>query len=94
MRRLFLVPITCMLLATSANAATIHVGVKGLVCAFCATGLEKTFKKEAAIDSVKVDLENKLVTLETKADQDIDDATITERITDAGFTITDIRRAK
>lgn len=94
MRRLFLVPITCMLLAANANAATIHVGVKGLVCAFCATGLEKTFKKEAAIDSVKVDLENKLVTLETKADQDIDDATITQNITDAGFTITDIRRAK
>lgn len=94
MRRFLLVPLTVLLLAAQANAATIHVGVKGLVCAFCATGLEKTFKKEAAIESVNVDLENKLVTLETKADQDIDDATITERITDAGFTITDIHRMK
>lgn len=94
MRRLLFTPIAVMLLTTSAHAAIIHVGVKGLVCAFCATGLEKTFKKEAAIESVNVDLENKLVTLETKADQDIDDATITERITDAGFTITDIHRMK
>jgi copper chaperone CopZ len=94
MRRLFILPITIMLLATSASAATIHVGVKGLVCAFCATGLEKTFKKEAAIESVKVDLESKLVTLDTKPKQDIDDATITKLITDAGFTITDIHRGK
>ncbi len=94
MRRLFLVPLTLVLLATSVQAATIHVGVKGLVCAFCATGLEKTFEKEPAIKTVKVDLENKLVTLETKPNQDIDDATITERITDAGFTITDIHRMK
>ena len=94
MRCLFLVPLTLMLLATSAQAATIHVGVKGLVCAFCATGLEKTFQKEAAIKTVNVDLENKLVTLETKANQDIDDATIGEHVANAGFTLTTIERVK
>lgn len=94
MRRLFLVTITLMLLAASASAETIHVGVKGLVCAFCATGVEKTFGEEAAIASVKVDLDNKLVTLETKADETISDAIIKKRITDAGFTITNIHREK
>lgn len=94
MRRLFLAPLTIMLFAASVQAATIHVGVKGLVCAFCATGLEKTFGEEAAIKSVKVDLEKKLVTLETKPNQTIDDATIKERVVDAGFTITTITRGK
>ena len=94
MRRLLLTPLAIMLLAASAQAETITIGVKGLVCAFCATGLEKTFGEEAAIESVKVDLENKRVTLETKPDQTIDDAAIKERVIDAGFTITTIQRNK
>ena len=34
--------------------------VKGMVCAFCATGIEKTFRKQPEVESVKVDLPRRL----------------------------------
>lgn len=94
MRRFLLLPCAIMLVSSAAFADTIHVSVNGLVCAFCATGLEKTFKKQDAVEGVKVDLESKLVTIDTKPGNDIDDATVTSLIEDAGFSVTKIERVK
>ena len=80
--------------AGNAYAATIHVTVDGLVCSFCATGIEKTFKQQTAVDTVKVDLDSKLVTIETKPEESLDDVTIKKLITDAGYTVTNIHRQK
>lgn len=82
------------LFANTVQAETIKTSVNGLVCAFCATGIEKTFKAQAAVDSVKVDLENKLVTIDTKQGQTMDDTTITKLINDAGYMVTNITRNK
>jgi copper chaperone CopZ len=81
-----------LLSANAAQAETILASVNGMVCAFCATGIEKSFRKQSAVDNVKVDLEKKLVTLNTKADATLDDATIKKVITSAGYAVTDIRR--
>jgi copper chaperone CopZ len=81
-----------MLLAGTAQAETIKASVNGLVCSFCATGIEKTFKAKPAVDSVHVDLDSKLVTITTKPDQKMDDATVTSLITDAGYSVTNISR--
>ncbi len=94
MRKLLLTAAAFTLLASAAHAETIKASVNGLVCAFCATGIEKTFKAESAVETVHVDLESKLVTITTKADQKMDDATITKLITDAGYTVTGIKRDK
>lgn len=83
-----------VLFSQAASAETILAKVNGLVCAFCATGIEKTFKAEPAVETVHVDLESKLVTINTKADQKMDDATITKLITDAGYTVVGIERKK
>ncbi len=83
-----------VLFSQAASAETILAKVNGLVCAFCATGIEKTFKAESAVNTVHVDLESKLVTINTKADQKMDDATITKLITDAGYTVVGIERKK
>ena len=83
-----------VLMAGAASAETIKVSVNGLVCSFCATGIEKTFKKEAPVDTVKVDLDNKLVTITTKPDQTLDDKKVTTLITDAGYSVTKITRGK
>ena len=79
-------------LSTAAQAETIVATVNGMVCAFCATGLEKTFNKQAAVATVKVDLETKKVTLEIKPDKTIDDATIRKLIVNAGYAVTAIER--
>ena len=94
MRKFLLTAAVFTLLASAASAETIKASVNGLVCAFCATGIEKTFKAEPAVETVHVDLESKLVTITTKADQKMDDATITKLITDAGYTVTGIKRDK
>lgn len=94
MRKLLLTTAALSMLASAAHAETIKASVNGLVCAFCATGIEKTFKAEAAVETVHVDLETKLVTITTKADQNMDDATVTKLITDAGYTVTGIKREK
>ena len=83
-----------MTISGTAYAGTITASVNGLVCAFCATGIEKTFKKQSAVDQVKVDLENKRVTIDTKPGQDLDDATITKLLTNSGYSVTGITRGK
>ena len=39
-------------LTTIVSAETIHTTVNGMVCAFCATGIEKTFRKQPEVESV------------------------------------------
>ena len=87
--------ITLAALLTASNVAhaeTILASVNGMVCAFCATGIEKSFQKQAAVDTVKVDLEKKLVTLNTKPDKTMDDAVIKKVIADAGYAVVKIER--
>lgn len=93
MRKLLFTTIFTML-ASAAHAETIKVGVNGMVCSFCATGIEKSFNAEPAVEKVHVDLDNKMVTITTKAEQKIDDAAVTNIITNAGYSITGITREK
>ncbi len=81
-------------ISVSAKAETIKVSVNGLVCAFCATGIEKTFKKQPEVQDISVDLENKLVTVKTKNGQNIDDEKLKTLITDTGYTVVAIKREK
>ena len=63
--------------ATAASAGTIEMKVYGLVCGFCAQGIEKTLRKNPATADVVVSLENKLVAVITREGQDISDADLT-----------------
>lgn len=83
-----------MLLSSPAFAETIHIGVDGLICAFCAKGLEKNFNAQPQTQTIDVDLDKGLVTVVTKKDATIDDAVITKIITDSGFKLTNIHRMK
>jgi periplasmic mercuric ion binding protein len=74
----------------SLMAESIHIEVKGMVCSFCAQGITKKFKAEKAIDSVHVNLDEYFVHLETKSE--ISDERIRKIITDAGYTVSSIKR--
>jgi len=56
-----LLAVTLFTVATSSMAATIEMTVNGLVCAFCAQGIEKKLKKLSATSEVVVSLEHRLV---------------------------------
>lgn len=83
---------TVALLALSGLAAakTIEVEVNGLVCAFCAQGIEKTLRTFPATDDVFVSLEHRLVAIALKENQTIDEVALKKAITDAGYTAVDI----
>jgi mercuric ion binding protein len=76
------------------SADTIKATVNGMVCGFCATAIEKTFKKQPEVSKVNVDLKNRLVTVTTKSGQTIDDARFKKLMTNTGYSVVSIDRAK
>lgn len=63
----------------------VHVQVKGMVCAFCAQGLTKSFKKLSEVQDVTVSLEGKFVHLVLKKDKTLEDSKILETVKEAGY---------
>ncbi len=83
-----LLTLACLLtLPTSsfADSKEITVGVKGMVCAFCAQGIEKKFKAQKEVESVQVSLEKKFVKLTFKDGQKLSNEKITEILKQAGY---------
>jgi len=76
-----------MLISATAQADTIEMKVYGLVCGFCAQGIEKTLRKNPATADVVVSLEDKLVAIETRAGHDISDADLTRALTESGYDV-------
>jgi copper chaperone CopZ len=85
---------TLLAFAASSSAATIEMTVNGLVCAFCAQGIEKKLKKFPATADVVVNLEHRLVAVALKDGQDIPDADLRKALTDAGYTVKSISRSE
>ncbi len=68
-------------------ATTVKATVNGMVCAFCAQGIEKRLTKMSATQAVFVDLQNKIVAVQAKDGQKLDEKAITAEITDAGYDV-------
>src|ERR1700741_1924529 len=81
------------LASASAHAATIEMNVNGLVCAFCAQGIEKQLRKFPATADVVVSLEQRLVAVALKEGADIPDSELRKALTNAGYTVTTIQRS-
>jgi periplasmic mercuric ion binding protein len=94
MRKTILTVIALVALNASVWAETITTHVNGMVCAFCATGIEKTFRKQPEVASVRVDLTKKQVVITTKPGHTLSDAKIKEVVTYSGYTMEKIHRAK
>jgi periplasmic mercuric ion binding protein len=83
-----------VLLAGVARAGTIEMKVYGLVCGFCAQGIEKTLRKNPATSDVVVSLEHQLVAIATREGQDIPDADLRKALTDSGYDVKAIARTQ
>jgi mercuric ion binding protein len=86
------IALLALLAASRAPAATIELTVNGLVCGFCAQGIEKTLRRNAATDDVFVSLENRLVAIATKPDTDISDQELRKALQNAGYDVKAIAR--
>jgi len=68
-------------------ATTTKVTVNGMVCAFCAQGIEKNLSKLSSTKAVFVDLKNKIVAVEAKDGMLLDTKIIQKEIVDAGYDV-------
>lgn len=84
--------ITAAILATAATGAlaaeSVKATVNGMVCAFCAQGIEKRLSQMPAAQAVFVDLKRRVVAVQAKPGQTLDNKAITAEITDAGYDVT------
>ena len=78
----------------NALAGTIEMQVNGLVCGFCAQGIEKTLRKNPATADVFVSLETRLVAIATKDGKDIADNELRKALTNAGYDVKGIARTQ
>jgi len=74
--------------------ARIAVDVNGLVCDFCARSLEKFLGKQPAVATVSINLDNKVIHLELVPGEMVDDDTLTQWVTDAGYAVQEIRHGE
>ena len=81
-------------MSSIAQGDLVKVSVNGMVCGFCAQGITKKLNNTGAVEKVKVDLENKVVSFSTLKDKVFDDSAITKLITEAGYNVVKIERGK
>ena len=94
MQKYLLTVIATIGLTAAVSADTIRATVNGMVCGFCATGIEKTFRAQPEVKTVDVDLEKRLVTIQTKQGRTIDDAKIRKLLGNAGYSVVAVARGK
>ena len=68
------------------------VKVKGMVCSYCSSGVKKKFSEYKEVQTVEVNMDENLVKLTFKDNQNLDDKVITEIITASGFNVAEITR--
>lgn len=90
MKKIFIV--LMMLVALPSFASEVKVKVSGMVCSMCAQGIQKKFSGEKSVKNLHVNMDEKLVTINTVDGQEITDERITKLITEAGYNVASIER--
>ena len=87
----FITLIALAVLTVPALATTsARITVNGMVCAFCAQGIEKRLSKMNATQAVLVDLKKKVVVVEAKDGMTLDEKAISAEIVAAGYEVVHI----
>lgn len=68
-------------------AQSLKVTVNGMVCAFCAQGIEKSLTRMDATKAVFVDLKSRIVLVEARDGKTLDEKAISAAIVDAGYDV-------
>lgn len=87
--------VTLMLSAMAPAAfavTTIKAEVNGMVCAFCAKGIEKKLNALPQKQAAFVDLKSRVVALQLKEGQDVSNEAFSKVIEDAGYSVSKLER--
>jgi periplasmic mercuric ion binding protein len=92
MKKLLTVAIVLSLFSnlTFAATQTIKATVNGMVCAFCAQGIDKKMRALSQTKDVYVNLKQRIVAVELKEGQTLADEKVKEVIKNAGYEVTAI----
>lgn len=74
------------------SAEAVALKVDGMVCAFCAQGLEKKFSAVKGLKDLEIKLENKTIRFNLDDGAALNDKKIEEIIKDAGFKLKELKR--
>ena len=81
---------TSLLGLSQLSLASMKVTVNGMVCSFCAQGIEKSLLKMDETKTVLVDLKNKVVVVEAKEGKTLNEKEIRQEIIDSGYDVTKV----
>lgn len=89
--RIFILLVSLLLVSlVQAATQTIKAEVNGMVCAFCAQGIEKKIRSLNQTKDVYVNLEQRIVAVELKDGQILTYDTVKDLIKDAGYDVVKI----
>lgn len=81
-------------LTALAAAESIKMRVEGMVCAFCASSIEKKLKALPATSEIYINLEKRVVAITTKDGKAVSDDELKKIIVDAGYQLQSVERGK
>ena len=81
---------TALLGLSQASLASMKVTVNGMVCSFCAQGIEKSLLKMDSTKAVLVDLKNKVVVVEPKEGKTLNEKEVRQEIVDSGYDVVNV----
>lgn len=87
MKLLVCVAIVAVFAPLGHAAETMIAQVNGMVCAFCAQGIERKLRKQAQTQDVYVNLGRRVVAVELKQGQSLSIASLKTIIEDAGYEV-------
>ncbi|HWH74038.1 MAG TPA: heavy-metal-associated domain-containing protein [Methylibium sp.] len=87
MKRPLILFAAALALTAAQAATTTKLTVNGMVCAFCAQGIEKKLKAMPATEAVYVNLADKIVAVQIKDGQTLDIDKVRAEVKDAGYDV-------
>ena len=73
--------------ALAQTASSLKLQVNGMVCAFCAQGIEKRLKALPEAGPIFIDLRNKVVAVESRAGQTLNAERVASEVRQAGYDV-------
>ena len=70
-----------------AGSPLYRISVNGMVCSFCAQGIEKRLKALPSTESVHIDLSKGMVEITARPGATLDPATLKKAVRDAGYEV-------
>lgn len=82
----------CVALASAATFAntTIKASINGMVCAFCAQGIDRNLRGTGVAKDIYINLRKKIVVMELKPNSSFTTDKFTALVRDAGYDVTKV----